>query len=130
MEIVRRISLAGLALVLFVFTAPAQDAVGLVATPAASVTAPILAVEGPRLATARVGASTVPSPVVSPVAPTVASTPETAPMRKADTQRSRTLMIIGGAALLGGAIIGDDVGSIIMLGGLGVGLYGLYLFLQ
>lgn len=39
-------------------------------------------------------------------------------------------MIIGGAALLGGAIIGDDAGQIVMLGGLGVGLYGLYLHLQ
>ncbi len=39
-------------------------------------------------------------------------------------------MIIGGAALVGGAIVGDDVGTLIMLGGLGYGLYGLYLYLQ
>jgi hypothetical protein len=39
-------------------------------------------------------------------------------------------MIIGGAALIGGAIIGDDVGTLVMLGGLGYGLYGLYLYLH
>lgn len=39
-------------------------------------------------------------------------------------------MIIGGAALVGGAIIGGDAGTLVMLGGLGYGLYGLYLYLQ
>ncbi len=75
---------------------------------------------GPRLDATRAGA---PAVVAS-----AARTP--APMRKADTPRSRMLMIVGGAALVGGAIIGDDVGTIVMLGGLGVGLYGLYLYLQ
>ena len=44
--------------------------------------------------------------------------------------QAEALMIIGGAALLAGAIIGGDAGTIVMLGGAGVGLYGLYLFLQ
>jgi hypothetical protein len=39
-------------------------------------------------------------------------------------------MIVGGAAFLAGAIIGDDAGTIIMIGGAGVGIYGLYLYLQ
>jgi hypothetical protein len=39
------------------------------------------------------------------------------------------MMIVGGAALLVGAVIGDDAGTIVMLGGAGIGLYGLYLFL-
>jgi hypothetical protein len=44
--------------------------------------------------------------------------------------RSETLMILGGAIFLAGAIIGDDPGTIIMIGGAAVGLYGLYLYLQ
>jgi hypothetical protein len=40
------------------------------------------------------------------------------------------LMIVGGAAFLAGAIIGGDAGTIIMVGGAAVGLYGLYLYLQ
>ena len=45
-------------------------------------------------------------------------------------RRSETLMIVGGAIFLAGAIIGDDAGTIIMIGGAGVGIYGLYLYLQ
>ena len=45
-------------------------------------------------------------------------------------RRSETLMIIGGAIFLAGAIIGDDAGTIIMIGGAGIGIYGLYLYLQ
>lgn len=40
------------------------------------------------------------------------------------------LMIIGGVALLTGAIIGDTPGTIIMVGGAAVGLYGLYVHLN
>lgn len=39
-------------------------------------------------------------------------------------------MIVGGAILLAGAIIGGDAGTIIMIGGAGIGIYGLYLYLQ
>jgi hypothetical protein len=39
-------------------------------------------------------------------------------------------MIIGGAIFLAGAIIGDDPGTIIMIGGAAIGIYGLYLYLQ
>jgi hypothetical protein len=45
-------------------------------------------------------------------------------------RRSETLMIVGGAILLAGAIIGGDAGTIIMIGGAGVAIYGLYLYLQ
>ncbi|MDQ4080690.1 MAG: hypothetical protein M3125_08015, partial [Gemmatimonadota bacterium] len=38
--------------------------------------------------------------------------------------RSESLMIIGGAIFLAGAIIGDDSGTIIMIGGAAVGIYG------
>ena len=45
-------------------------------------------------------------------------------------RRSEVLMIVGGAIFLAGAIIGDDAGTIIMIGGAGIGIYGLYLYLQ
>jgi hypothetical protein len=44
--------------------------------------------------------------------------------------QSEILMIVGGATFLVGAIIGDDAGTIIMIGGAAIGLYGLYTFLQ
>jgi hypothetical protein len=43
---------------------------------------------------------------------------------------SETLMIVGGATLLAGAIIGGDAGTIMMVGGAGIGIYGLYLYLH
>jgi hypothetical protein len=39
-------------------------------------------------------------------------------------------MIVGGAAFLAGALISGDAGTVIMVGGAAVGLYGLYLYLQ
>lgn len=39
-------------------------------------------------------------------------------------------MIVGGAIFLAGAIIGKDAGTIIMISGAAVGIYGLYLYLQ
>lgn len=44
--------------------------------------------------------------------------------------QARALMIVGGAALITGAIIGGDPGTIIMVGGAIIGLYGLYQYLQ
>lgn len=44
--------------------------------------------------------------------------------------KPKTLMIVGGAAFLAGALIGDTAGTAIMVGGAGIGLYGLYLYLQ
>jgi hypothetical protein len=39
------------------------------------------------------------------------------------------LMILGGAALVTGLIIGDDAGTVIAVGGAIIGLYGLYVYL-
>jgi hypothetical protein len=44
--------------------------------------------------------------------------------------QSAALMFVGGAAFLGGLIIDDDAGTVIAIGGLIVGLYGLYNYLQ
>ena len=48
---------------------------------------------------------------------------------KKSNKNAVAMMIVGGAALVVGAVIGGDAGTIVMLGGAGIGLYGLYLFL-
>lgn len=53
-----------------------------------------------------------------------------APAVASRTGRGQAMAIVGGAAFLGGLIIGDDVGTVIAVGGLGVGLYGLWLWLK
>jgi hypothetical protein len=40
------------------------------------------------------------------------------------------LMVVGGAAMLGGLIIGDGAGDAIAIGGLAVGLIGLYQYVR
>ncbi|HEX2780098.1 MAG TPA: hypothetical protein VHM30_11395 [Gemmatimonadaceae bacterium] len=50
--------------------------------------------------------------------------------RRGTGDQATALMIVGGAAFLAGALIRDDAGTIIMVGGAAVGLYGLYLYLQ
>lgn len=44
--------------------------------------------------------------------------------------QNEALMIVGGAAILVGAVVGGDAGDIFMIGGAIVGLYGLYKYLQ
>ena len=39
-----------------------------------------------------------------------------------------TLMIIGGAAIVAGVLVGDSGGTVLILGGIGVGAYGFYLY--
>lgn len=92
-----------------------------VATPATSATA---ALAGPRLEASRAG-------IVAPASTIgVAETAQPAPQNPALRRRGVPQMIIGGAALIGGAIIGDDAGAIISIAGLGIGLWGLWLYLQ
>jgi hypothetical protein len=52
-----------------------------------------------------------------------------APVAAAQFGRGETLMIVGGAALLAGLIIGDDAGTVIAVGGAIIGIYGLYIYL-
>lgn len=100
-------------------------------------------------ATGAAGTSAAASPVVyaTPVAATRGASSEATPEAAFRVARTREVghavamqgggrrdgkmyMIIGGAAFLAGAIIGDDAGTIIMIAGAGVGIYGLYLYLQ
>ena len=81
-----------------------------------------VAVAGPRLDQARVGIAVVHGASNG----ALLDVPQPAIARKKGVPQ----MIIGGAAILGGAIVGGDAGSIVGLAGLGYGLYGLYLYLQ
>jgi hypothetical protein len=58
-----------------------------------------------------------------------ARAPYAAP-RRAGYGQPVALMVVGGAALLTGLIIGDGAGTAIAVGGAVIGLYGLYEFLQ
>ena len=48
----------------------------------------------------------------------------------AGLSQSQALMIVGGAAILVGAVVGGDAGTVFMVSGAVVGLYGLYKYLQ
>jgi hypothetical protein len=50
--------------------------------------------------------------------------------RGTQTSKSVALMIVGGAAIVLGALIGDDVGLLFMIGGAIALLIGLYRYLQ
>jgi hypothetical protein len=43
-------------------------------------------------------------------------------------REGRALALVGGAAVIAGILIGDDAGTIIAIGGAGIGLYGLYVW--
>ncbi len=49
---------------------------------------------------------------------------------RADTRQNRAMMIVGGAALLTGAVVGGDAGTLISVGGAVVFLFGLYQYLH
>jgi len=83
----------------------------------------------------------VAAPVVEPTAgPTLASASvavrhaeapvSAAPARRAGYGQPVALMVVGGAAVLTGLIIGNDAGAAIAVGGAVVGLIGLYQYLQ
>ena len=54
---------------------------------------------------------------------------ETLPMFERRQDRRGVPWIIAGSALIvGGALVGDDVGTVLMVGGVGVTAYGLYIY--
>ena len=80
--------------------------------------ASVPALRGPSTSSARVAAHAIST---SSGAPAV--------FQDKKPKRSVVFMIVGGAALIVGAVIGDDAGTIVMVGGAAMGLYGLYRFL-
>lgn len=100
----------------------AQDAAFTSATPIALMPVPT----GPRADALQAGVRA--QPAVVAIAGATAKSP--APQPELARKRGGPQMIIGGVALIGGAVVGGDVGTLVMLAGLGYGLYGLYLYLQ
>lgn len=87
----------------------------------APVVAPPAPVAGPTIASLTVGYSSVAD----------ASTEMTwNEQKRAKGGTGPVLAIVGGAALIGGLLIGDDAGTAIAVGGLIMGLIGLYLWLK
>jgi hypothetical protein len=87
---------------------------GMVSTPSAA----------PAVNATRVGLSRSESAVVIDAA-------EADRLRKRITRRNaQTLMIVGTAAFVAGLLIGDDVGTVMAVGGATAGLIGLYNYLQ
>ena len=129
------------ALALAVVAAPAlraQSAASDSVAPAAVVAASLPAASAPGAAPSVVQATPVAATraMAGDVAPEVALRATRAReagrvvMQQGSGRNGKMYMIIGGVAFLAGAIIGDDAGTIIMIGGAGIGLYGLYLYLQ
>ncbi len=50
------------------------------------------------------------------------------PVAQARNTEGLAFMIAGGAAFVAGLIIGDDVGTIIAVGGVGLGVYGIIIY--
>jgi hypothetical protein len=117
---------------------------------ARSIGALLLAIAVSQLAAAQAPAS--PTPAVSmavsasgnSLAPTLATTrlgfspdeaqPLTvnAPAARVGKREGRALALVGGTAVIAGILISDEVdaGTVIAIGGLGLGLYGLYVWLR
>jgi hypothetical protein len=106
---------------------------------------PSLAAESPTTTSRALAPRTPPADVAAPTpsaGPTMDAaragvTQQTSSELKTAAQARRrgmgqpvALMVVGGAALLTGLIIGGDAGTVIAVGGALVGLYGLYEYLQ
>jgi hypothetical protein len=95
----------------------------------------------PRLAAAQAPApSPVSAAVSAPAGPTLAaarisfSTEDPAPLEmnpaaaRMGRREGRVFALVGGAAVIAGVLIGGDAGTVIAIGGAGLGLYGLYIW--
>lgn len=82
----------------------------------------VQAKSGPTLEAAAVG--------IRPAVSADAAAPTQTRARRRGVNQDVALMIVGGAAIVAGAIIGDDAGTIFMVTGAIIGLWGLYNYLQ
>ncbi|HEX5436973.1 MAG TPA: hypothetical protein VFW98_07435 [Gemmatimonadaceae bacterium] len=82
---------------------------------------------GPSIDAERIGVQPLP---VANATRTADVDAEVAQQSHGGLGKSEALMIVGGAAVVTGAIIGGGPGALIAVAGVGVGLYGLYLYLQ
>jgi hypothetical protein len=96
-------------------------AVGLTTAPSTAPEAKsVVNTAGPRMESATVGVK----------APSVENGAAPTPPKRAETRQNQAMMIVGFGGLIAGAIIGGDAGTIIMVGGAGLGLWGLYRYLE
>jgi hypothetical protein len=79
---------------------------------------------GPTVAAASVAVQALPASSAD------ASAEAAAMQSRAGLGQSRALMFVGLATLIAGAVIGGDAGTVIMIAGAGIGLWGLYQYLQ
>jgi hypothetical protein len=86
-------------------------------------TLPALQATGPTLQAAAVGFRVAETKVDASTAVTAA------PIRRG-AGRDVALMVVGVGAMIAGALIGDTAGTIIIIGGAGMALYGLYNYLE
>ncbi len=129
MTLKRILPLALIALTLSASGASAQAASAAVDVAAPIAQAPVTVtptetaapLAGPRLDQGRSG--------IAAVREAASTSPAPLP-QEISRRRGVPQMIIGGAAILGGALVGNDAGAIISVAGLVYGLYGLYLYLQ
>ncbi len=70
----------------------------------------------------------VPTTSTATLTASPADTPPAAPREFSSRAPGATMMIIGGASLLAGIIVGGDAGVVLILAGIGVGAYGLILY--
>jgi hypothetical protein len=107
------------------------DGIAAPAVEAQQPAAPRTAVAGPTLASASVAVRASGAEEQQRLAAAASAVPTNAlPAQRHSQGQPKALMIVGGAAFIAGALIGDTAGTAIMIGGAGVGLYGLYLYLQ
>lgn len=123
MNVRSRAALILMSALILVLRAPQGAAQSFTATPIAP-NVPVTQVQqpqvGPTVSALTVGVRNV-----------VPATTTAAPQRSnAGLGQNEALMIVGGAAILVGAVVGGDAGDIFMIGGAIVGLYGLYKYLQ
>lgn len=122
---------------LLALSAPAElaaqqaEAVGATATVTQTVPADTRA-QQPATDSSNVRAATAAGPVASGVALQMRTTRTNAPAPVPQMSRSNAtaMMVVGLAAVVTGIAVGDDAGTILVLGGAGIGLYGLYKFMQ
>ena len=122
MNVRSRVALVLMSALILVLRAPQGAAQSFAATPI-SPSSPATQVEkpqvGPTVAAMTVGVRNV-----------VPATAQPQQRGSAGLGQNEALMIVGGAAILVGAVVGGDAGDIFMIGGAIVGLYGLYKYLQ
>jgi hypothetical protein len=126
---IRRWSLATLAILAAVVAATplaAQQTTSATpaAQPAVDAAAPQPALAGPTVERAAVGARSLPQRTAT------LEEAEAALQQRLGLGQARALMIVGFATVVIGLLIGDDVGTLIAIGGAAVGLYGLYHYLK